>query len=284
VDTPSARGRVVEVNWRATHIDTGSGLQIIPNSVLAGASFANLSRPPGEHSISVVTLFSQNDPPDDVCRMLVRVAATLPNLRPGAAPSTVVAGAGEYKTSIPLRSPADGGQARATFLRWAWYAARRVGLHLDEADDDFATSDRAATALRILAPTLRLSEAEQQGLLPNARITRYGADETIQSPGQIPKRMTFIVNGRVRLTAKAGDGAMVPVRIVEEGDFIGSTALTREPVTSGAYAVDEVTVLQIEREHMEELVLRKPLLLQEIGRTIEERHEDVLRALAAAGD
>ena len=197
-------------------------------------------------------------------------------------PSSVVAGAGEYKTSIPLRSPADGGPARATFLRWVWYAARRAGLHLDEADDDFATSERAATSLRILAPTLRLSEAEQQELLPNVRITRYGADETIQFPGQIPKRMTFIVNGRVRLIARAEDGAMVPVRIVEEGDFIGSTALTREPVTSGAYAVDEVTVLQIEREHMEELVLRKPLLLQEIGRTIEERHEDVLRALAAA--
>ncbi len=83
VDTPSARGRVVEVNWRATHIDTGSGLQIIPNSVLAGASFANLSRPPGEHSISVITEFDPNDPPDDVCGMLIRVAATLPQLRPG---------------------------------------------------------------------------------------------------------------------------------------------------------------------------------------------------------
>jgi CRP-like cAMP-binding protein len=71
---------------------------------------------------------------------------------------------------------------------------------------------------------------------------------------------------------------------VDEGDFIGSTALTREPVTSGAYAVDEVTVLQVEREHMEDLVTRKPLLLQEIGRTIEERNDDVRRALAAAGD
>jgi len=77
---------------------------------------------------------------------------------------------------------------------------------------------------------------------------------------------------------------MVPVRTVDEGDFIGSTALTREPVTSGAYAVDEVTVLQVDREHMESWVLRKPLLLQEIGRTIEERHDDVLRALAAAAD
>jgi small-conductance mechanosensitive channel len=284
VDTPSARGRVVEVNWRATHIDTGSGLQIIPNSVLAGASFANLSRPPGEHTISVVTVFGLNDPPDDVCAVLVGVAGTLPHLRPGAVPSSAVAGAGEYKTSIPLRSPADGGATMALFLRWVWYASRRAGLHLDDVDDDFSTPERLESSLRIIAPTLRLNDSDQQTLLPHARITRYGADETIQFPGQVPTRMTFIVNGRVRLIARAEDGAMVPVRTVDEGDFIGSTALTREPVTSGAYAVDEVTVLQVEREHMEELVARKPLLLQEIGRTIEERNDDVRRALAAAGD
>ena len=31
LQTPSARGRVVEVNWRAVHIDTGNGIQIMPN-------------------------------------------------------------------------------------------------------------------------------------------------------------------------------------------------------------------------------------------------------------
>jgi small-conductance mechanosensitive channel len=39
IETPSARGRVAEVNWRATHIDTRSGLLIMPNSALAAASF-----------------------------------------------------------------------------------------------------------------------------------------------------------------------------------------------------------------------------------------------------
>ena len=284
VDTPSARGRVVEVNWRATHIDTGSGLQIIPNSVLAGASFANLSRPPGEHSVSVVTEFDQNDPPDDVCRLLTRVAAGLPHLRPGALPSSSVAGAGQYKTSIPVCSPADGGATRATFLRWVWYAARRAELSLDGVSDDFATPERLEKSLRVIAPTLRLSHTDQQELLSHARIIRYGAEETLQVRGQVPTHMSFIVNGRVRLIATTEDGGLVPVRIVDEGDFIGSTALTREPVTSSAHAVDEVTVLQVEREHMEQLVLRKPLLLQEIGRTIEERHDEVLRALAAAED
>jgi CRP-like cAMP-binding protein len=84
------------------------------------------------------------------------------------------------------------------------------------------------------------------------------------------------------LIATAEDGATVPVRTLDAGDLLGSTALTREPATSGAYAVDEVTVLQIEREDIEQLVSRKPLLLQEIGRTIEERNEDVRRALTAA--
>jgi CRP-like cAMP-binding protein len=183
-----------------------------------------------------------------------------------------------------LRSPADAALAKTTFLRWVWYAARRAGLRLDDVDDDFATPERLDKSLRILAPTLRLNDSDQRSLLAGARITRYGADETIQSPGQVPTRMTFIVNGRVRLIARRPDGSMVPVRTVDAGDFIGSTALTREPVTSGAYAVDEVTVLQVDREHMEQLVLRKPLLLQEIGRTIEERDDDVRRALAAAGD
>ena len=96
--------------------------------------------------------------------------------------------------------------------------------------------------------------------------------------------MSFIVNGRVRLVATTEDGGLVPVRIVDEGDFIGSTALTREPVASSAFAVDEVTVLQVEREYMEQRVLGKPLLLQEFGRTIEERQQEVQRALAAAAE
>ncbi len=284
LDTPSARGRVVEVNWRATHIDTANGLQIMPNSVLAGASFTNLSRPPGTHNITVVTVFSLNDPPGDVCAMLTRVAATLPQLRPDAQPSTVAAGGKEYKTSIPLRSPADDFGTKSTFLRWIWYASRRAGLHLDEAEDDFSTPELAKKALRIVAPTLRLSRDDQQELLPHTRITRYGANEPIQFAGQVPKRMTFIVNGRIRLTVTGDDGSIVPVGTLEEGDFIGQTALTREPVRSDAVALDEVTVLQIDREHIEELVARKPLLLQEIGRAIEERRDNVTKALATVGD
>jgi small-conductance mechanosensitive channel len=284
LDTPSARGRVIEVNWRATHIDTGGGLQIMPNSMLAAASFTNLSRPSGAHSTSVVTTFAASDPPDDVCTMLIRVAANLPHLRTGAVPKAVPLGAGEYKTSIPLQSPSDDGAAKATFLRWIWYASRRAELHLDEAQDDFATPERIEKSLRLIAPMVRLSQEDQSELLPHAKIIRYAADETLQSAGQVPKQMTILVHGRVRLSVTGAEGLIVPIRTLDVGDFIGQTALTREPLRSTAIALEEVTALQIDREHIEELVLRKPLLLQEIGRVIEERRIDIRRALAAVGD
>jgi small-conductance mechanosensitive channel len=279
IETPTARGRVVEVNWRATHIDTGSGLLIMPNSVLALASFTNFSRPPGTHSLAVTTQFGFDDAPDDVCAMLTRVAAALPQLRPDSAPVSRPAGGMDYRTVIPLRTPADDIVARATFLRWVWYASRRAGLHLDEAEDEFETRERLEASLRIIAPTLRLTQAEQDELLPRARLARYAADEHVQLAGQVPKRMTFIVNGHVQLVVAADDGAVIPVRTLEEGDFLGSTTLTREPAATTAYALEEVTVLQIDREHIEELVGRKPLLLQDIGRTIEQRRASVQRAL-----
>ncbi len=39
LDASNERGRVVEVNWRAVHIQTGSGILVVPNSMLASTSF-----------------------------------------------------------------------------------------------------------------------------------------------------------------------------------------------------------------------------------------------------
>ena len=50
LDVGGLKGRVVEVNWRAVHIDTGSGIQIVPNATLSGASFTNMSEPDGPYA------------------------------------------------------------------------------------------------------------------------------------------------------------------------------------------------------------------------------------------
>lgn len=281
IDTTSGRGRVIEVNWRATHIRAGTGVLVIPNSVLAAASFTNLSRPPAEHSISVSTVFGLGDAPDRVCRLLNRVGDGLPQRRAGAAVSSVPTSANEYSTSIPLRSPADDFAARTTFLRWLWYAARREGLHLDRYTDDFATPDRIDEALDMLAPILRLGADDRHELRGHIRLTRYGADEILQSPGQVPDHLTCLMTGQVQVSALGADGEPVPVRTLTTGGYLGETTLTRESVVTTARAVVETAVVEVDRNYLIALVHRKPLLLQEISRAIEEQRDGLQRALAS---
>jgi small-conductance mechanosensitive channel len=282
IETPAARGRVVEVNWRATHINTFGKLLVMPNSELATMSFTNLSRPSGGHWIFVDTVFAFRDPPDQVCRLLTQAAGMLPQCRTDEPPDTVPSGGATYTTLIPLTSPNDAFRTKVTFLRWIWYASRRAGLHLDFATDDFATPERVDESLRIVAPILRLNDADREQLRAHIRITRYGAGEAIQLPGEVPERMTFLLSGRVGWTIADADGSIIPVRTLEEGEFLGQGALTREPVRSAAHALEETTVLQIEREYLADLVHRKPLLLHDIAYTIEEQRAGLERALASA--
>jgi CRP-like cAMP-binding protein len=105
-------------------------------------------------------------------------------------------------------------------------------------------------------------------------MVRYGTDEIVQYAGEVPTAMTFLIKGSIRPTITIDDGSVVPLSLLEEGSFLGLTTLTRQPSLSGAYALEEVTALQIDREHIEDLVLRTPLLLQELGRIIEDRRKE----------
>ncbi len=280
LETAAAHGRVVEANWRAVHIETGHGLQITPNSVLATTSFTNHSRQAGAHELAISTTFSVADPPDRVCAVLSRIAGALPQLHRGYPPTSVTLGAGDYRTTVGLASPGDDGAAQATFLRWIWYAARREELHLDGAHDDFATTERIEHALRtVVAPALRLSLIDQQSLLAYAKLVRYGTDEIVQYPGEVPTRLMFLVEGSVRLTAVRDDGELLPVTTLTVGAFLGLTTLTRQPNMSGAYALEEVTAIEFDRSHVEHLVLSKPLLLHDLGRVIDERQSKVQQTL-----
>ena len=111
------------------------------------------------------------------------------------------------------------------------------------------------------------------------RVVRYGTEEVMQKSGDVPAVMTFIVKGRVRLVVAGDDGAVVPIGTMHQGDFIGQTALTREPVVGSAYAVGEVTALEIARDAMEQLAFRKPELLQDLSHAIDERRERARQAV-----
>ncbi len=277
--TESGSGRVVEVNWRAVHIDTGNGIQIVPNAALATSSFTNLSRPTGAHAVSITSIFGLQDRPDQVCALLLRLAATLPQVLPDTVPTVSVDGPKTYRTSVKVASPADARAVTATMQRWAWYASRREGLHLDEADDDTPAPQFLQLAVRAAAPTLHLDADDIDPLVAEARIERFGAGEIIQFPATIPDSMRLFLSGRAHLTIALADGSPFVIGPLTPGDYIGQTALTRENVTAAVVAVDEVTMLRVPATTVDRLVHSKPGLARDLGRAIDIRRQRVADAV-----
>jgi len=282
ITTGGTTGRVVEVNWRALHIDTGSGLQIIPNSGLAAASFLNLSRPPGPFTAVATATFAPSDPPHVVVATLRQVAEDLPALVPGGETSVTNAGAGAWQIAIPLDSPVYADDALSTFRSWLWYAARRRGLSLDKvAPDAAAARAELDEALSASMRVLHLDDALQEDAVREARVERYGAGEIIQRAGSSAPEILRVLEGRIALTAP--DGELIP-GAVEPGEWLGTSALSRERTPATATALTVVTVLVLPLAFADRLTKMRPALARDLGAAAEARRSQVnaVHARAAA--
>ncbi|WP_022890483.1 mechanosensitive ion channel domain-containing protein [Agromyces italicus] len=283
LDTGSVRGRVVEVNWRAVHIDTGQGVQVVPNSALAGASFTNLSLPTELHRAGATVTFSTDDPPNEVIELLVDVANGLPMRMPQVAPTARYLGAAKYEVEVPVAGPAAADSAVSLLLAWLWYAARRRGLSLDgDATDPVAEPDRLAAALEQVAPMFRLGDDDRARFAPSCRLERYGTGEVVQQPDRVPDMLRVVVDGGLRLSVVTDRGA-IDSGTAGVGDFVGQTVLTREPSFVRAVAGEVTTMLVMPLEVIDEIVHANPAVARDIGQAIENRRRAAADALAAAG-
>ena len=283
LETGGVRGRVVEVNWRAVHIDTGSGIQIVPNSTLSGASFTNLSEPEGPYYASASLTFSTDDPPHEVMTLLVEIADGLPMRWREERATAEYAGAAGYTVSIPVGAPVEASRALSLYLSWLWYAARRRGYALDgDATDPVAEPAFLEAAIEQAVPLLHLDAPGREQVRAGARLQRYGVGEVVLGAGIVPDEVQVIVSGAVSMWF-AQDDARIPVGESGPGEWIGQTAFTRERTTVTTTAIEVLTVLTIPVAIVDGLIRTHPRLAAEIGESLELKRAAAADALAAAG-
>lgn len=271
LDADGVRGRVVEVNWRAVHIDTGNGTRIIPTSSLAGSSFTNLSRVTDFYDAQTTVKFSNVDSPSDVVLAIRDAADELPLRVPDLPAQITPKGNGEYAVSIPVVGPSDEGPTIAVLIGWLWFAARRAGLHLDgEGGDGIDIEPVRQAAIRTLSQRLALSDAAVEMLQERSRVERYGAGEHITRAGQTVDALRYVLDGTVTLTGNVvGRNLAYHTLIVAEP--IGLGVYTRQPENDTAVAVTTVTTISIPRDAVEHIVTGAPRLAVELGRLSDNR-------------
>ena len=284
IETGDTRGQIVEVNWRAVHLDTGNGIVVMPTAELADGSFVNLSRSPDPYAAVIELEFGSDDPPGRVRELLVSVARDIPLIAPDREPSASTLTGGAYAVAIPLRSPADREAVRDTFATRLWYAARRADLHLDgDLTDEWRTPARLQDALRQVSPALSLKAGEADTLAGDAHLERYCAGESILRPGVVPAEIRFILAGSVMLGIPTEEEGFVQVAVLGPGDAVGLTALSRSQTLSRAVALSEVDVVVLTVAVLDEIVRQHPVVAREIVRESENRIRLARTALQAAG-
>ncbi|HWS50893.1 MAG TPA: mechanosensitive ion channel family protein [Microbacterium sp.] len=283
LDTGGITGRVVEVNWRAVHLETSAGIQIVPNSTLSGASFTNLSEPAGAHFATTTVKFATDDPPYAVMALLRDVAEALPTRVAGAQVSAEYTGSATYSVSIPVAGPADVSRVLSLYLSWLWYAARRRHLALDgDETDPVAEPARLEAAVDALAQTLHVQPGEREAILKVARLERYGIGEVVLGVGIVPDEVRLVVEGHALLSLDVADGRVDFARS-DRGDIIGHTALTRERSQSVTTAGDILTVLVLPLATIDDLIRSHPRLAAEIGESLELKRKMAADKLAELG-
>ena len=282
LETSVARGRVVEVNWRAIHIDTANGVQIVPNAMLASGSFTNLSRVTGVafNSIAIIK-FAAADPPGVVVKAVLSVAETMPAKLSDLPARVVPLGVGEYKVYVPVASPADDFSTRTLLLHRAWYAAQRAGLHIDRAILK-STSAYVETQLRLVGEQLGLAPGAVDTMIADGRLLMFAEGEIIQAVDSIPDAVGFITEGAVRMFVHTEDGRQLELGDFSEGDYIGATALTRQRMITGVIALTDTSIVAVSRKAMNSVVQQDPRLARQIGDSIKMRRGAAQKALAEA--
>jgi small-conductance mechanosensitive channel/CRP-like cAMP-binding protein len=288
LDTKFGKGRVVEVNWRAVHIDTENGIQVVPNAALAGDSFINLSRTVAPFFKAKATFsFAAGDPPGRVKSALLAVADALPAKLPDVRAAVTPLGAHQlhskvvnYRVMVPVASPADADGTVSLLVQRVWYAAQRADLHLDRVKPDAEiVAAYLAGQVSAIAAGFGLDADAEATMLAGARVLPFAEGEVIAAVNTVPSAMGFITEGAVQTFVIAEDGRRIPLSELGPGEYMGGTALTRQRMVSGTMAVVDTTIVSVSRDAMNAVVLKDHRLARQIGDTVELRRRAAREAL-----
>src|SRR5215470_16485561 len=84
-------GRVIEMNWRATHVLTGRrDLAIVPNSTIAKSKIVNVSSPSGIHGVTIAVQLDARTPPAAGVEILQHAILNCRLIVPTPAPSVTI--------------------------------------------------------------------------------------------------------------------------------------------------------------------------------------------------
>ncbi|MGE8315002.1 MAG: cyclic nucleotide-binding domain-containing protein, partial [Pseudomonas putida] len=294
ISIDGTEGKVLDIDWRATRLLTGTGsLAVIPNSVAAKARLLNHSRPADVHGVSISVVVPAKVRPkrvfDALEKALQGVSAILATPKPKVTVKASTLESVEYEASGFVADAGTKGDARNQLFDLAHRHLEASGV-MWNVDLAMPPRSRQREVLDEVRVFRSLSDEERDALSQRMTAVEYLADQVILGVGEHSEHLLVIGSGVVSASVRDGDkrieaGRMGPGEVLgiegiidEDDSFAEFRTLTgcvlyrieKEQVKSCLQQRGEVqTALsklqRFRRQSRESLLLQKPALIKKGG-------------------
>ena len=245
-------GRVIEMNWRATHVLTGRrDLAIVPNSTIAKSKIVNVSSPSGIHGVTVTVQLDAKTPPaagSEIlehailnCRLIVATPA------PSVTIKSINANFTEFEITFFVEELASSTKAQNQLFDLIFRHLAAAGIELATAQGQLdpivgeQVSAKLTTGperlLELVEIFAGLTAEERKVIAAKLKPKSYDKGEILVEVGTVLHSLFIVGTGVLSFTREESVGEIELLRI-GPGDHYGEIGML-----TGAPAVAKITAL-----------------------------------------
>ncbi|MCF8980871.1 MULTISPECIES: mechanosensitive ion channel family protein [Pseudomonas syringae group] len=232
VSIDGVEGKVLDIDWRATHLLTHAGsTAVVPNSVAAKAKIVNLSRPTNMHGVSISIQVPTHIRPRRVLDALERTLQGSSSLLLSPAPKAVLHASGdsmsEYVATGFIADLSKKGEVRNQLFDLAHRHLEAAGI-VRQPDAVVEPASRARALLEEVKVFRSLSEEERDQLAQHMTAQQYAAGQVVLDLNEVPDGLFVIATGVISAAVVNGEqrveaGRMGPSEVLGEQGLLDDT-------------------------------------------------------------
>ena len=280
------QGSVIETNWRAVHILTGSqDVAIIPNSVIAKAKLINCSSPTRIHGAGIRVKLEPSLSPAAGCHLLKDVLLGSTHILRAPEPSVTIKDVSaetiDYELSYSVTDLDAVSQAqndlfdrvyRATAAAGVRFAPRFAGLPQRSDSKEHAALGIPERLLEGISLFSTMTAPEKVALTSQMLRKEYPPGALIVKEGTVLDTLCIVSDGVLVARGEDNNGREIEVTRLAPGEYFGELALlTGEPLHARITALTRVVIYAISKDALAPLLKARPSMVEELSQSLASR-------------
>jgi len=266
-------GRVIEMNWRATHVLTGRrDLAIVPNSTIAKSRIVNVSSPSSIHGVTITVQLDTQTAPSTGTEILAHAILNCQLILATPAPTVTVKAINATYTECDITffinelAVAIRAQNQLFDLIFRHLAVAGIGLAPAPNHPYGAGADPAAPRLQtdperlleLVTIFASLTSDERKAIAAKLKPASYDQGEMLVEPGAVLHSLFIVGPGVLSLTQEGSQGERELLRL-GPGDHFGEIGmLTGAPAIAKISALLPATIYELAKDDLSPILEARP--------------------------